>query len=37
MRLDLKLGKDYEVLTISFDPTERIDLGINKKAAYSLQ
>jgi protein SCO1 len=32
--LDLQLGKDYDVLTISFDPTERIDLGIKKKASY---
>ena len=32
--VDLKLGKDYEVVTISFDPTERIKLGINKKASY---
>jgi protein SCO1 len=32
--LDLKPGKDYEVLTISFDPSENIDLGIKKKAAY---
>ena len=32
--LDLQLGKDYEVVTISFDPTERIDLGIQKKASY---
>jgi protein SCO1/2 len=32
--VDLKLGKDYEVLTISFDPSERIDLAIKKKAAY---
>jgi len=32
--LDLQLGKDYDVLTISFDPTERIDLGIKKKANY---
>jgi protein SCO1 len=32
--VDLQLGKDYEVLTISFDPTERIKLGINKKASY---
>ena len=32
--LDLKPGKDYEVITISFDPTEKIDLGIKKKAAY---
>ena len=32
--MDLQLGKDYEVLTVSFDPTERITLGINKKASY---
>jgi protein SCO1/2 len=32
--MDLKLGKDYEVVTISFDPTERIKLGINKKESY---
>jgi protein SCO1 len=32
--LDLKLGTDYEVVTISFDPTEKIDLGIKKKEAY---
>jgi len=32
--LDLQLGKDYDVFTISFDPTERIDLGIKKKASY---
>src|SRR5664280_416803 len=32
--IDLQLGKDYEVLTISFDPSERINLGINKKASY---
>jgi protein SCO1/2 len=32
--LDLQLGTDYDVLTISFDPTERIDLGIKKKASY---
>jgi protein SCO1 len=32
--MDLKLGKDYEVVTISFDPTENIKLGINKKASY---
>jgi protein SCO1/2 len=32
--VDLQLGKDYEVITISFDPTERIDLGIGKKASY---
>jgi protein SCO1/2 len=32
--LDLELGKDYEVITISFDYTEGIDLGIQKKANY---
>ena len=32
-QVDLQLGKDYDVLTISFDPTERIDLGIKKKAS----
>ena len=32
--IDLQLGKDYEVVTISFDPSERIILGINKKASY---
>ena len=32
--VDLQLGKDYEVITISFDPAERIDLGIGKKASY---
>ena len=32
--VDLKLGTDYEVITISFDPTEKIDLGIKKKASY---
>jgi protein SCO1/2 len=32
--VDLRPGKDYEVITISFDPSERIDLGIKKKAAY---
>jgi protein SCO1/2 len=32
--IDLHLGKDYDVVTISFDPSERINLGINKKASY---
>jgi len=32
--VDLQLGTDYEVITISFDYTERIDLGIQKKANY---
>ena len=34
MKSILNLGKDYEVITISFDPSEKIDLGIKKKAAY---
>jgi len=33
--VDLQLGTDYEVLTISFDYTESIDLGIQKKANYA--
>ncbi len=32
--VDLQPGKDYDVFTISFDPTERIGLGIAKKASY---
>ena len=31
---DLIPGKDYQVLTISFDPAETIDLGIRKKNNY---
>lgn len=31
---DLVIGKDYQVLTISFDPRETIDLGILKKNNY---
>jgi len=31
---DLKPGIDYQVLTISFDPRETIDLGVKKKANY---
>jgi len=31
---DLIPGTDYQVLTISFDPTETIDLGIRKKSNY---
>lgn len=33
-RSDLIPGKDYQVLTISFDPSETIDLGIRKKTNY---
>lgn len=32
--VDLKVGKDYDVITVSFDPTERIKLGIGKKESY---
>jgi len=31
---DLVPGVDYQVLTISFDPSETIDLGIRKKSNY---
>jgi protein SCO1/2 len=31
---DMKPGVDYQVLTISFDPRETIDLGVRKKANY---
>lgn len=31
---DLVVGEDYQVLTISFDPRETIDLGIRKKKNY---
>ncbi len=31
---DMVPGKDYQVLTISFDPRETIDLGLRKKANY---
>ncbi|MCY1632896.1 SCO family protein [Marinifilum sp. D737] len=31
---DLELSEDYQVLTISFDPTETIDLAIKKKNNY---
>jgi protein SCO1 len=33
-QMDLKLGTDYQILTVSFDYTETIDLGIKKKANY---
>jgi len=32
--VDLNLGADYQVITISFDYTETIDLGIKKKENY---
>lgn len=32
--MDLKPGDDYQILTISFDPSENIQLGISKKANY---
>lgn len=31
---ELILGIDYQVLTISFDPSETIDLGVRKKTNY---
>lgn len=33
-RSDQVPGKDYQVLTISFDPSETIDLGVRKKTNY---
>jgi protein SCO1/2 len=33
-KVKLEPGKDYQVLTISFDPRESIDLGIRKKNNY---
>jgi protein SCO1 len=33
-RSDMIVGEDYQVLTISFDPRETIDLGIQKKESY---
>lgn len=32
--VDLRPGKDYQVITVSIDPTERIQLAIEKKASY---
>ncbi|MBG0858745.1 MAG: SCO family protein [Bacteroidales bacterium] len=32
--VDLELGRDYKVLTISFDPDESFTLGKEKKASY---
>lgn len=31
---EMVVGEDYQVLTISFDPRETIDLGIRKKNSY---
>jgi protein SCO1/2 len=33
-QVDLVPGKDYDVITISFDPSEKIILGKKKKASY---
>jgi protein SCO1/2 len=33
-KVDLELGKDYQALTISFDPRESIDLALRKKNNY---
>ena len=32
--VDLQAGREYQVVTISFDYTENIELGIQKKASY---
>lgn len=32
---DLEISKDYQVITISFDPTEPIDMAIKKKNNYA--
>ncbi len=34
-RTDLDLGTEYQVLTISFDPSEDTELAVGKKASYS--
>ena len=34
-RTKLDLGTEYQVLTISFDPSEETDLAVGKKASYS--
>ena len=31
---EMVAGRDYQVLTISFDPRETIDLGVRKKSSY---
>lgn len=31
---DLKLGQDYQVLTVSIDPTETVELAASKKATH---
>jgi protein SCO1/2 len=36
-RTDLVLGKDYQVITISFNPNDRPALGVAKKANYVKQ
>jgi len=33
-KTNLEIGKDYQVLTISFDPTETIEMAIKKKKNY---
>ncbi len=33
-RSDMKIGKDYQVLTIGFDPEEPLSLAVNKKKNY---
>jgi protein SCO1/2 len=34
-RATIELGKDYQVFTVSFDPTENTKLAIDKKRTYS--
>ena len=36
-RMDLVLGKDYQVITISFNPEETPDLAVDKKVNYVKQ
>ena len=31
---DMQIGKDYQAFTISFDPSETMDLGVKKKSNY---
>ncbi len=33
-KMDMEIGKDYQILTVSFDKREAIDLGIKKKQNY---
>lgn len=33
-KMDLELGKDYQILTLSFDPSEKFDLAAEKRDNY---